>query len=52
MSEDDLESLRETLFWLSQPGIGEGVIAGQREADEGLTLTADEVRARFGLSNP
>ncbi len=49
MSEDDLESLHETLFWLSQPGIRDDVAEARAAATEGRTLSADEVRARLGL---
>ena len=49
MSADDLESLRETLFWLQQPGIREDLVAGEREYGAGETLSGDELRARYGL---
>lgn len=52
MSEDDLESLRETLFWLSQPGIREDIAEARHAADEGRTSSAADVRARFSQSNP
>ncbi len=49
MSQDDLDSLNETLYWLSQPGIRDD-LAEAREADaNGATVDADAVRARFGL---
>lgn len=48
MSEDDLESLHETLFWLSQPGIREDIDAAERVGDE-EALSAEDVRARYGL---
>lgn len=50
MSADDLESLHETLFWLSEPRIRGSVAAADREAAEGLTTTDDDLRAEFGLS--
>ena len=49
MSEDDLESLHETLFWLSQPGIREDLAESRQAVDDGLTVNADEIRTRFGL---
>jgi prevent-host-death family protein len=49
MSEDDLESLHETLFWLSQPGIREDIAEARQAAHEGRTFSAAEVRARFDL---
>ncbi len=49
MSADDLESLRETLFWLQQPGIGADLAEGELEYRAGQTLTGKELRARYGL---
>lgn len=49
MSEDDLESLRETLFWLSQPGIREDISEARRAAAAGETVSEHDVRQRFGL---
>lgn len=50
MAADDLESLQETLFWLSQPGIREDIDAAQRDVTAGKTTGADELRAEFRLS--
>lgn len=49
MSADDLESLRETLFWLQQPGVREDLVAGEREHTAGQTVSGDQLRARYGL---
>jgi prevent-host-death family protein len=49
MSEDDLESLHETLFWLSQPGIREDLAESGRAVESGQTVSAKDIRARFGL---
>ncbi len=49
MSADDLESLQETIFWLSQPGIREEIDSGRREHAEGGTVPAAALRAEFGL---
>lgn len=49
MSEDDLESLQETLFWLSQPGIREDIAESRRALADGDTISAEDVRARYGL---
>jgi antitoxin YefM len=46
----DLESLRETLFWLQQPGIRSELAEGEREDETGGTLDAEELRVRYGLS--
>jgi len=37
MAADDLESLHETLFWLSQPGISESIDAARRDVEAGDT---------------
>ncbi|MGL4340003.1 MAG: type II toxin-antitoxin system Phd/YefM family antitoxin [Rhodoglobus sp.] len=47
MSEDDLASLHETLFWLSQPGIREDLTESRQALDEGKTVGARELRARY-----
>lgn len=49
MAADDLESLQETLFWLSKPGIAESVAAAEREYAAGETVSGDELRSQFGL---
>lgn len=49
MAADDLESLQETLFWLSKPGMAESVAAAEREYAAGETVSGDELRAKFGL---
>ncbi len=50
MSADDLESLHETLYWLSQPGIREAVADAEREFVAGETTSGQALRAEFGLS--
>lgn len=49
ISEDDLDSLHETLFWLSQPGIREDLAESRLAARDGQTVSAKDVRARYGL---
>lgn len=49
MSADDLESLQETVFWLSQPGIRDDIAAAEREYSEGTTVSGEVLRAEFGL---
>lgn len=49
MAADDLESLHETLFWLSKPGIGESVADAEREYAIGTTVSGEDLRAEFGL---
>jgi antitoxin YefM len=49
MAKSDLDSLHETIFWLSQPGVREDVAQAQRELTEGRTVTAADLRAEHGL---
>lgn len=48
MTEDPWESLSETLFWLSRPGIHEDVT----RAVDSDSYSAADVRARYGLPPP
>ncbi len=50
MAADDLDSLHETLFWLSQPGVREDIAAARRDVETGHTTGADELRAGFRLA--
>ena len=43
MSQDEFDSLQETLELLSTPGFSAGMDAAQREADTGDTLSFEEV---------
>lgn len=49
MAADDLESLQESLLWLSQPGIADSVAAAEREYASGQTVGGDDLRTQFGL---
>ena len=49
MAKSDLDSLLETIFWLSQPGVREDVTEARRELAEGRTGTAADLRAEHGL---
>ena len=49
MAADDLESLQETLFWLSKLGIAESVAAAEREHTAGETVSGDDLRNQLGL---
>jgi len=49
MSADDLESLHETLYWLSKPGIRESIAAAELEYAAGATTSGQDLRAEFGL---
>lgn len=50
MSAEDLESLHETLFWLSQPHLRDDLAAARRDELDGRTVTSDELRTELGLS--
>lgn len=47
---DEWESLQETLFWLSQPGILDDLAQARRELAEGTTWSEEQIRSEF--SNP
>jgi antitoxin YefM len=49
MAVEDLESLHETLFWLSQPGIRDDLATGRDEEARGQTVTSAAVRAELDL---
>lgn len=49
MAADDLESLHETIFWLSKPGIRESLVAAEREYADGTTLSGADLRAELRL---
>lgn len=46
---DEWESLQETLFWLSQPGIHDDIAEASRELADGRTIGEDEMRAEFNV---
>ena len=49
MSEDDLESLHETLFWLSQQQVVQDVAESREASADGRTVGGEDLRSRFGL---
>ena len=49
ISRDALESLYETLFWLSEPGTREDVESARQQAADGQLRSADETIARYGV---
>jgi antitoxin YefM len=50
MAAEDLESLHETLFWLSQPSLREDIAAARRDVQADETTGAEEIRAEFRLA--
>lgn len=49
IAADDLESLHETIFWLSQPGIREDIDEARRERGGGGSVSAAQLRAELGM---
>ena len=49
MAKSDLDSLHETIFWLSQPGVRDDIAQARRESAEGRTVAASDLRAEYGL---
>jgi prevent-host-death family protein len=49
MAKEDLDSLHETLFWLSQPDVRRDIEQARQENARGETASAEELRAEFGL---
>jgi prevent-host-death family protein len=46
---DEWESLQETLYWLSQPGIVESIAEADEDIETGRTYGEDEIRAELGV---
>jgi antitoxin YefM len=49
VSSDEWESLQETLFWLSQPGIHRDLAEAEADITAGRIYSEDAVRASLGL---
>jgi prevent-host-death family protein len=49
MATEDLESLHETVFWLSQPEIRDSVAEADASLRPGGTVGSEELRRRLGL---
>jgi antitoxin YefM len=49
MAAEDLESLHETLFWLSQPGLRDDLAVAADDEDTDRGRSSDELRAELGL---
>lgn len=46
---DEWESIQETLFWLSQPGIRDTIAEANSDIEAGNTFGEDAIRAEFGV---
>lgn len=49
MSADDLESLHETIYWLSRAGVRDDVATADTEYAAGHTVSIDDLRAEHGM---
>jgi antitoxin YefM len=49
VAADEWESLQETLFWLSQPGIHESLAEAEDDVRAGRTYNETQVRQALGL---
>lgn len=50
VSADEWESLQETLFWLSQPGIHETLAEAEADIEAGRTFNEAQVRQSLGIA--
>jgi antitoxin YefM len=50
MSADDLESLNETLHALRTPGVAEELEQADADYAAGNTVSAEQIRQRYGLT--
>ena len=46
---DEWESLQETLFWLSQPGILESIAEAEADVKAGRVYSEEQIRAEFNV---
>ena len=46
---DEWESLQETLFWLSQPGILESIAQAKADVEAGRVYSEEQIRAEFNV---
>ncbi|MFI8774112.1 type II toxin-antitoxin system Phd/YefM family antitoxin [Gordonia sp. NPDC062954] len=49
MSADDLESLHETIYWLSRVGVRDDVATADAEYAAGETVSINDLRAEHGM---
>lgn len=46
---EEWDSIQETLFWLSQPGIHESIADARADIAAGRVYTEEQIRAEFGV---
>ncbi len=49
VAAEDLESLQETVYWLSRPGIRESVAEADADIEAGRTIGSEGLREQLGL---
>jgi antitoxin YefM len=49
VAAEDLESLQETVYWLSQPGIRESIAEAEANIAAGHTIGSEQLRQQLGL---
>jgi len=49
MAAEELEWLRETIYWLSKPGVRELIDEADRAIATGDTMGSDDLRRQLGL---
>jgi antitoxin YefM len=49
VAAEDLESLQETVYWLSRPGSRESIAEAEADIEAGRTMGSDEQRRQLGL---
>lgn len=51
VAADDLESLKETIYWLSRPGVHDDIAEAREDARSGRTVSTEELLRNLGLPN-
>ena len=51
IGSDEWESIQETLFWLSQPGIRDTIAEADADIAAGRTHDEHDIRGEFGVPN-
>lgn len=46
---DEWDSIQETLFWLSRPGIHESIAEARADVVSGRTYSEEQIRAELGV---
>jgi prevent-host-death family protein len=49
VAAEDLESLQETVYWLSRPEIRDSIAEAEADTAAGRTVDSDQMRAQLGV---